>query len=252
MRAGMAGFGQMVLAAALVAPLWSGAMMRPAFAQETGAQQVGALQMGEITVTGEGRVDSTPDMALIHLGVTTEGETAAAALAANSTEIAKVLANLTAAGITGRDVQTTGLSINPNWQNEASSSSMVIKGYIASNTVTVRVRALDSLGALLDAAVKDGANTLNGVEFGLQDPAPVQAEARKRAVADAQARAELIAGAAGVKLAGIKSISEGGAQPMPMPMLRMAADSAAAGAVPVASGEVGTLAQVTIVWTLAP
>ena len=70
-------------------------------------------------------------------------------------------------------------------------------------------------------------------------------------VADAKARAELIAGAAGVKLGAIKSISEGGPAPMPMPMLRMAAE-AAAGAVPVASGEVGTTAQVTIVWTLAP
>ena len=128
---------------------------------------------------------------------------------------------------------------------------MAIKGYIAANTVSVRVRALDSLGGLLDAAVKDGANTLNGVEFGLQQPEPVMNEARKAAVADAKARAELIAGAAGVKLGAIKSITEGGAAPMPMPMMRMAAD-AAAGAVPVASGEVGTTAQVTIVWTLAP
>ena len=243
MRAGKMRFGGVMLAVVLAMPM----MMRPVVAEET----MGMIEAGEIMVTGEGRIASAPDMALIHLGVTTQGDTGATALAANSAEIAKVLANLTAAGITGRDVQTTGLSINPNWQNEASSSSMVIKGYIASNTVTVRVRALDSLGALLDAAVKDGANTLNGVEFGLQDSAPVQAEARKRAVADARARAELIAGAAGVKLGAIKSITEGGAAPMPVPMLRMAAE-AAAGAVPVASGEVGTTAQVTIVWTLAP
>lgn len=244
MCAGKMRFGAVMLAVALLVP----GVMRPALAETAVVQ----MQAGEITVTGEGRVDSAPDMAMIHLGVTTEGKTAAEALAANSAEIAKVLANLTAAGIEARDVQTTGLSINPNWQNDSvSSSGMAIKGYIAANTVSVRVRALDSLGGLLDAAVKDGANTLNGVEFGLQDPAPVQAEARKRAVADAKARAELLAGAAGVSLVAIKSITEGGPVQMPMPMMRMAAD-AAAGAVPVAAGEVGTTAQVTIVWTLAP
>ena len=242
MRAGKMRLGAVMLAVALAVP----GMMRPVWAE----QGLVTMQAGEITVTGEGRVNSAPDMALIHLGVTTESDTAAAALAANSAEIAKVLANLTAAGIEGRDVQTTGLSINPNWQSNSSGAS-TIQGYIASNTVTVRVRALETLGTLLDAAVKDGANTLNGVEFGLQKPEPVMNEARKAAVADAKARAELIAGAAGVKLGAIKSISEGGSAPMPMPMLRMAAE-AAAGAVPVASGEVGTSAQVTIVWTLAP
>ena len=242
MRAGKMRLGAVMLAVALAGT----AMMRPVWA-DAGME---TMQAGEITVTGEGRVSSAPDMAMIHLGVTTQGDTAAAALAANSAEIAKVLANLTAAGIEGRDVQTTGLSINPNWQSTSSGAS-TIQGYIASNTVTVRVRALETLGTLLDAAVKDGANTLNGVEFGLQAPDPVMNEARKAAVADAKARAELIAGAAGVKLGAIKSISEGGPAPMPMPMLRMAAE-AAAGAVPVASGEVGTTAQVTIVWTLAP
>ncbi len=244
MYAGKIRFGAVMLAVALLVP----GVMRPALAETAVVQ----MQAGEITVTGEGRVDSAPDMAMIHLGVTTEGKTAAEALAANSAEIAKVLANLTAAGIEARDVQTTGLSINPNWQNDSvSSSGMAIKGYIAANTVSVRVRALDSLGGLLDAAVKDGANTLNGVEFGLQTPGPVMDAARKAAVADAKARAELIAGAAGVKLGAIKSIREGGEAPMPVPMLRMAAE-ASAGAVPVASGEVGTSAQVTIVWALAP
>ncbi len=242
MRAGKMRFGGVMLAVVLAMPM----MMRPVVAEET----MGMIEAGEIMVTGEGRIASAPDMALIHLGVTTQGDTGATALAANSAEIAKVLANLTAAGIEGRDVQTTGLSINPNWQSNSSGASS-IQGYIASNTVTVRVRALDTLGALLDAAVKDGANTLNGVEFGLQTPGPVMDAARKAAVADAKARAELIAGAAGVKLGAIKSIREGGEAPMPVPMLRMAAE-ASAGAVPVASGEVGTSAQVTIVWALAP
>lgn len=204
-----------------------------------------------ITVTGEGRVDQAPDMATVSLGVTTEGATAAEALGANSAEIAKVLERLGSAGIEPRDVQTTGLSVNPNWQHYSSGEAPKISGFIANNGVTVRVRALDGLGAVLDAAVQDGANQLNGVEFGLQEPRPAQDEARRRAVADARARAELLAEAAGVKLGAIRSINETMAAPMPMPAFRMAAEAVAGAPVPVAAGEVATTANVTIVWDIA-
>ena len=163
-----------------------------------------------LTVTGEGRVAQAPDMASVSLGVTTEGKTAAEALAANSTALAAVMARLTQAGIAPGDLQTSGLSLNPNWQNDSSTGGSRISGYIASNMLTVRVRALDGLGNVLDAAVKDGANTLNGVNFGLADPSPVEAEARKRAVADAKARAAVLAEAAGVTLGPIVTITEGG------------------------------------------
>jgi uncharacterized protein YggE len=204
-----------------------------------------------ITVTGEGRVDQAPDMATVSLGVTTEGATAAEALGANSGEIAKVLERLGSAGIEPRDVQTTGLSVSPNWQHNSSGEAPRIAGFIANNGVTVRVRALDGLGAVLDAAVQDGANQLNGVEFGLQEPRPAQDEARRRAVADARARAELLAEAAGVKLGAIRSINETMAAPMPMPAFRMAAEAVAGAPVPVAAGEVATTANVTIVWEIA-
>jgi uncharacterized protein YggE len=201
-----------------------------------------------LTVTGEGRVAQAPDMASVSLGVTTEGKTAAEALAANSTALAAVMARLTQAGIAPGDLQTSGLSLNPNWQNDSSTGGSRISGYIASNMLTVRVRALDGLGNVLDAAVKDGANTLNGVNFGLADPSPVEAEARKRAVADAKARAAVLAEAAGVTLGPIVTITEGGGGGnYPAPMFRMAAEAAP---VPMAGGEVETAMQVTIVWEI--
>lgn len=203
-----------------------------------------------ITVTGEGHVASAPDMATINIGVTTEARSASEALTANSTELAKVLENLKGAGIESRDIQTSGLTLNPRWQYEQSGSSGKITGYVASNGVTVRVRALDSLGGVLDAAVREGANTLNGIEFGLAEPGPVMDEARKLAVADARRRAELLVGAAGVKLGRIVTISEGGGYAPPMPMYR--AEAAAAAPVPVAAGEIGTASSVTVVWELAP
>jgi len=208
-----------------------------------------AADPARITVTGEGRVDASPDMATITLGVTSEGTTAAAAMAANSAALAQVLANLKAAGIADRDLQTTGLALNPNWQSDDNGSNPRIVGYVASNMLTVRVRALTGLGAALDAAVKDGANTVDGLSFGLADPEPVLDEARKRAVADATHRALLLTEAAGVSLGAVVAISESGGSFAPAPMFGKSADMTAS-AVPVASGEVSLWASVTMVWNI--
>lgn len=203
----------------------------------------------QISVTGEGRVDAVPDMATVSLGVTTEGATAAEAMAANSAAVQAVLDRLAAAGIAARDVQTTGLSLNPLWSSYDNGQKQRIEGYAAANMVTVRVRALDALGGVLDAAVSDGANTLNGLSFGLADPAPALKEARARAVADARERAEVLAGAAGVKLGRLLSITEGGfGGGGPLPMYRA---EAAMAPVPVAAGEVAMTVTATLVWEIA-
>lgn len=206
-----------------------------------------ALPPPQITVTGEGRVDARPDMASISIGVTTQARTAAEAMAQNSAQLALVLENLRGAGIADADLQTSNLSLNPNW-TQSSAGQAEINGYVASNQLSVRVRALDRLGQVLDAAVKDGANTLNGISFGLADPEPALNEARKRAVADARARADLLTQAAGVGLGAVLSITEGGGMGA-QPMFRM--ERAAMGdSVPVAEGEVTMSATVTLVWQL--
>ncbi|HBU16216.1 MAG TPA: SIMPL domain-containing protein, partial [Gemmobacter sp.] len=133
-----------------------------------------AALAGQITVTGEGRIQAAPDMATITLGVTTQGATAAEAMAANSAELAKVMDRLKTSGIEARDMQTTGLSLYPEWRQSADGQSQQIGGYTASNTLTLRIRALDTLGGVLDSAIQDGANTLNGVEFGLSNPRPAE------------------------------------------------------------------------------
>ncbi|RAZ87899.1 SIMPL domain-containing protein [Cereibacter johrii] len=201
-----------------------------------------------LTVTGEGAVAGRPDMATITLGVTTEAATAAEAMAGNSEKLGRVLQRLKEAGLEDRDLQTSGLSLNPNWTQSPDGEAPRIAGYVASNMLTVRVRALDRLGAVLDQAVQDGANTLQGVSFGLVDPQPAMDEARRKAVARAQSRAQLLTEAAGVQLGPILEIREGGDgyQP-PMPMYREAAMDAP---VPVAEGEIETTAQVTLVYEL--
>jgi hypothetical protein len=146
-------------------------------------------------------------------------------------------------------MQTSGLSLNPQWSAYDSAPQHKIEGYVATNTLSVRVRALDTLGGVLDAAVSDGANTLNGLGFGLADPDPALKDARAKAVQDARARAETLAAAAGVTLGRVLSITEGGySGSAPMPMYKA---DAAMSAVPVAGGEVGISVTATVVWEIA-
>jgi uncharacterized protein YggE len=203
-----------------------------------------------VTVTGEGTVQAAPDIATITLGVTTEGKTAAEAMAANTAAQTRVFERLRAAGIEDRDMQTSNLSVNPNWQNVDPNQPARVVGYVANNMVTVRVRMLDSLGAVLDAAVSDGANSMNGLSFGLAEPRPAMDSARAAAVADAMAKAKLLVEAAGSTLGPVQSITENGGFSNPMPMFRAEAD-APASPVPVAGGEVGVSVSVTVVFEIA-
>ena len=174
---------------------------------------------GTITVTGSATINVVPDMATVSLGVTTTGDTAGAAMATNNEAVSAAIARLIAAKVADRDMQTSSLSVNPNWVTNAAGTGQEVKGYIASNQLTVQVRSLEATGSILDAAITDGANTLNGLTFGLQDQRPVEDQARKEAVADALARAKLYAEAAGEKLGPIVSISEGGGYVPPVPMM---------------------------------
>jgi uncharacterized protein YggE len=201
------------------------------------------------TVSGEGIVDVAPDIAVVTLGVTTEATTAAAALKANSDEQAKVLAALAEAGVDARDIQTSGLNLSPLWDSRGYEDGRPrVTGYQASNMETVRVRDLASLGGLLDLVVTTGANQLNALTFGLADEKPARDEARKRAVADAMARAELYAQAAGVTLGKITAFTETMSYQPPQPMYREAA--AMDSGVPVAGGEVAVTASVMITFAI--
>jgi uncharacterized protein YggE len=202
-----------------------------------------------ITVTGRGAVEAVPDMAVLSLGVTTSAVTAAEAMAANSAALKAVIDRLTQAGFAERDVQTSNLSLNPNWEGQGQDGAPLrIASYTASNQVMIRVRDLATLGTVLDAVVTDGANTMNGLSFGLSEPRPAEDAALRAAVEDARAKAELMASAAGVQLGRILSVSEQGGYAPPMPMFR--ADAMMAEAVPIAPGEISTQASVTIVWEL--
>ncbi len=206
-----------------------------------------------ITVVGQGSVEAVPDMATVSMGVISEAKTGAGAMTLNSTTLADVMAQLKAAGIEARDVQTSNLSLSPRWDNKSSSrgEGQKIGGFVASNTVTVRVRDLSVLGEVLDAVVQSGANRFNGLHFGLQEPQPVQDAARKVAVADARRKAELYAVAAGVTLGDVLTISEvaqNGGGPV---MMAMGAEMAQSRAVPVSQGELSVATSVSVIYAIA-
>lgn len=205
-----------------------------------------------LSISAEGRVMRAPDIAIIRTGVKTEAETAAAALAQNSTAMNGVFRVLERANIAERDMQTSNFSLQPRYDYSSRPNGGPAKliGYTASNQLAVTVRDLDKLGETMDALVEAGGNTFSGLQFGLDDDRAAKDEARRIAMQSAIARAELYAGAAGYDLARVVTISEsGGFTPQPMAMARGASMDMAE-STPIASGEVGYSVTVNVVFEL--
>jgi uncharacterized protein YggE len=203
-------------------------------------------QERRIVVTGQGQVAVAPDIAHVRIGVTTDAGTAAEALASNSGAMRAVMDRLTAEGIAPANMQTSNLGLGPRFA-EHNAAEPQATGYVARNLLTVRVDDLDRLGAVLDAAGDEGANTFEGVVFGLADMAPASDEALRLAVADAQRRAGVIAVEAGVSLGDVTELSTVAVSPRQMDgaVARMAAES-----VPVAAGELTLAASVTATFAI--
>ena len=197
-----------------------------------------------ILVNGEGSAELAPDMAMLVLTVSREGETAREALDANSAAMAEVLQAMRDEKIEDRDLQTAGFSIQPRYNYPAPKPSgerepREIIGYTVRNSLSVRVRDIDRVGAIIDKSVTLGVNEGGNITFTNADPAAAIAEARAEAVRDARSKAETLAAAAGVKTGRILEISEHSFAPRPMPMLNaeVAMSRAADEAPPVAAGE---------------
>lgn len=165
-----------------------------------------------ISVTGVGRVAATADVLMLDLAVEVQAVTASEALAANNKQTVAVLSALKDHGIQERDIQTTQLSINPVFarQDPDDTSPPKIAGYQARNGLSVRLRDLEGAGAVIDATVQAGGDAIriDGISFSFADPAGLFVKARKRAIADARARAQQLADGFGVALGNVKSISE--------------------------------------------
>jgi uncharacterized protein YggE len=217
----------------------------PALAQE---HDTNARTM---TIVGHGEVKMAPDLAIITLGVMNSAATAREALDANNASMNSVMAALKTAGIAASDIQTSNFSIAPRYDyGQDNRQPPRVVAYDVSNTVTITVRKLEALGAVLDQTVSQGSNQINGIMFSVADPGPAQDAARKLAVADAQRKAKLFATAAGIGLGDILSLSEAIGYPPPVPTYRKTMQAEAASAVPIAQGEQTLTVDVNIVWEI--
>jgi uncharacterized protein YggE len=222
------------------------------------AQTNNAAQERLLTVTGEGTVVGRPDVALITLGVVGEAPAARDALAANSQSMTSILTALKQGGVAPRDLQTSDFSVEPvysqppsNYDNSSPFEPQIV-GYRVRNSVTLRIRDLAKVGILLDQVVTLGANSITGPTFSLDDPAPLQDEARQAAVADAMRKSKLFASAANVTLGPVFRIDEGDVQaPQPIAAGAMMRLDAAPSPTPVEGGELTFHAQVNMSWRLA-
>lgn len=227
------------LAATALAVLLS---VSPAFADEVRMTRT-------ISLTGHGEVQSVPDVATVTSGVASQAATASEALAANTRAMNGLFAALKEAGIAEKDVQTSNFMVQPRY-NFPENKAPELVGYEVSNTVTVTARKIGELGALLDKLVQAGSNQINGITFSVSEPDAALDEARKRAVEDATRKAKVYAGATGVTLGPVVTISEGGSYQPPVQMVRVKAMMADAAPVPVAAGEQTLAVDVNITWEI--
>ena len=211
---------------------------------------IAAPQGTLLSVSATADATRVPDVATISTGVVTQAADANAAMRANAVQMDKVMAAIRAAGIAERDIQTSGINLNPQYKYVENQPPSIV-GYQASNNVNVKVRDLSRLGKVLDAFVANGANQVNGPSFEVDKPDEAYDEARLAALKKAQARADTYASALGLKVRRIISISEGGASlPRPMPMMRAMAMDSMAKETSVSPGEASLSVSIDVVFEL--
>jgi uncharacterized protein len=199
---------------------------------------------GTISVNGTGSVTTEPDTAMLSLGVVTQGATAREAMENNSRAMAKVIDALKRAGLAAKDLQTQYVSLNPRYDQQGRE----VTGYDASNSVSASVRDLAQVGSVIDAGIAAGANNVSGPSLSREDRDKLYNDALEKAVADAKAKANVLARAAGVSVGAVQSVSEtqqgGGPMPLGYAAARAVADT------PIEAGTTQITASVHVVFTL--
>ena len=241
-----------IKAAAAFAVMATVAVPNAALAQTATPEHALVAQGTLLSVSADGTSEARPDLATLNLGVTTEGQTAQAALQENSRRMSALTQALRRAGVAERDIQTSNVSVYPQQQYREGQEPL-ITGYQANNTVTAKVRNVDNVGRVIDAVVAAGGNNINGVTFSHANPEAQLDIARRDAIAEARRRAELYASALGMRVVRVVAVSEGGgySPPIPYPMsARMDAAMPAAPPPPIAPGEIETRVSVNVTFEL--
>ena len=210
-----------------------------AFAQQPPAEPL-------VVTSGQGVVQAVPDRAYVTIGAESRASSAREAQRLNTAAMTPIQDKLRASGIPADAIKTVGYDVQYEW--DYANNRRVGKGYVARNTIEVRIDAIDRVGDVLEIAGGSGATSLGGVRFDLKDRSSLEREALRLAVADARAKADAIAIGAGRSIDRIVRIEEQGVSGGPVPVMyrRDAAQVAAASAPPIEAGQTELRAQVTL------
>jgi hypothetical protein len=201
-----------------------------------------------VRVSASESVDAAPDQAEIDVGVVTQAKTAAKAASENAKRVDEVLSKIRSAGGKEAEIRTAGYTINPDYRS-GEGQAPEITGYTASNVVHVKIRRLDRVSGIIDAATGGGANTVQSLRFTLKDEGPVRADALRGAARKARAEAEAAASALDQKIGRVLSIDVGSAE-IVFPERGMLMAARAAPPTPIEPGTIQVQARVTVTFEI--
>jgi len=204
-----------------------------------------------VVASGQGVVFAVPDRAWITVSAESRAPSPREAQRLNAEAMRPVQDKLRAAGIPADAIRTIAYDVQYEW--DFVNNKRVGRGYVARNTIDVRVDSIDRVGEFLEIAVGAGATALGGIRFDLKDQAKLEREALRLAVLDARAKADAAAAGAGRNVDRILRVEEGGVEvpPMPVRMMRQAAQASAVDlAPPISAGQIEIRARATVTVTL--
>ena len=185
---------------------------------------IGKTNRDTISIEGQGKVTAKPDIAQISLGVTTDADKVKVAQTQNSEKMNAIIDAIKAMGVDAKDIQTENYNLNPkyDWTNNIQK----LTGYTVSQNVSVKVRDLDKVGDIISKAGELGSNQVGGINFVIDDPKALEAQARDKAIDDARLKAKTLADKLGLTVVRVVSFSEYSiGVPTPVPYYAMAKDS---------------------------
>ena len=206
-----------------------------------------------VTVQGTGQISARPDRASIRLGAEVQADTAAKAQSEVNALVKKALAAIKDAGVSEKNIRTTGLNLYPVYSQQRRSTGNDeprVTGYRASNILQVQVDDLDLVGKVIDAAMEAGINRLEGLNFEIRNDLPFRREALSAATQEAKNKASAIAQSLGMSLGKVRTIHESGGVTPFAPQFGRMASMAMAESTPVQPGELQVEGTVTITFEL--
>lgn len=168
----------------------------------------------EISISGEGKIYAKPDVAVLVLGVENKGAKISDIVKDNTSKMNKIITDVKGSGVDEKDIQTTQYTITPEY-NWTEAGGRIFVGYVLTQQITVKIRDFEKVGTILDKAASDGANAIGDLQFTIDNPEAVQAEARQKAIDQAKEKAKTLAEQSGLKIVKLINVSEGGYYPQP-------------------------------------